>query len=79
MSEAVKQANFLIPEGILEDLRHLVPRGEQSAVVSEALRRELKRRKFRAALEKTFGVWGSRKDLGPTRSFVRKMRRERRF
>lgn len=77
--ETVKQANFLIPEDILSDLRHLVPRGEQSVVVAEALRRELKRRKLRLALEKSFGAWGKRPDLGSTKSFVRKLRRERRF
>jgi len=76
--ESVKQANFLIPEDILHDLRELVPRGEQSQVVTEALRRELKRRKLKMALERNFGAWGARKDLGSTRSFVRGLRRERR-
>lgn len=71
---AVKQANFLIPQDLLEDLRHLVPRGQQSLVVSEALRRELKRRRLKVALDKSFGAWGPRKELGSTRSFVRKLR-----
>lgn len=76
--ESVKQANFLIPEDLLHDLREIVPRGEQSQVVTEALRRELKRRKLKMALEKNFGAWGTRKDLGSTASFVRRLRRERR-
>lgn len=74
---SIRQANFLIPEDLLEDLRSLVPRGEQSQVVSEALRRELKRRKLKAALGKSFGAWGERRDLGSTRRFVRGLRRER--
>lgn len=77
--EAAKQANFLIPEDVLGDLRKLVPRGEQSQVVTEALRRELKRRKLKVALQKSFGAWGARKDLGSTKNFVRQLRRERPF
>lgn len=76
--EAVRQANFLLPEDLLKDLRRLVPRGEQSQVVGESLRRELKRRKFKTALQKSFGAWGKRKDLGPTRRLVRALRKERR-
>lgn len=75
----VKQANFLIPEEVLRDLRRWVPWGEQSQVVTEALRRALKRRKMESALQKSFGAWGRRPELGSTRSFVRKLRRERRF
>lgn len=74
---SLKQANFLIPEDVLEDLRHFVPRGEQSSVVSEALRRELKRRKLLTALQSSFGAWGRREDLGATKSFVRGLRKER--
>ena len=73
----VQQANFLIPEDVLSDLRKLVPRGEQSRVVTEALRRELKRRKLKEALPVTFGAWGKRRDIGSTRSFIRSLRRER--
>lgn len=76
-TDPVQQANFLIPEDVLTDLRQLVPRGEQSQVVTEALRRELKRRKLKGALESSFGAWGRRKELGSTRSFVRSLRRER--
>lgn len=72
----VKQANFLIPEDLMSDLRRLVPRGQQSHVVSEALRRELKRRQLRIALVNTFGAWGKRQDLGKTGTFVRTLRKE---
>lgn len=74
-----RQANFLIAEEVLGDLRRLVPRGEQSQVVTEALRRELKRRKLKAAMQTSFGAWGSRKDLGTTRRFIRQVRKERHF
>lgn len=74
----LQQANFLLPEEVLGDLRRLVPRGEQSQVVTESLRRELKRRKLKTALQKSFGAWGRRRDMGPTRGFVRNLRKERR-
>ncbi len=74
--ESVKQANFLIPEDVLSELRAMVPRGEQSVVVSDALRRELKRRRLQMALQDSFGAWGARKDLGTTKNFIRKMRHE---
>lgn len=78
MSNAVKQANFLLPEDLLNDLRRLVPRGEQSQVVSLALRNELKRRHLQATLGKAFAAWGRRPLMGSTRSYVRKLRKERR-
>jgi hypothetical protein len=33
---AMRQANFTLPEDLLEELRRAVPRGEQSRVVGEA-------------------------------------------
>ena len=79
MGVTAKQANFLIPEDLLEDLRRSVPRGEQSQVVTHALRTELKRRHLAATLQKSFGAWGSRKLMGSTRSYVRKLRKERKL
>ncbi len=52
-----KQANFLLPEDLLKDLKNNVPRMEQSKVVAEALKKELKRIKLKRALEESFGVW----------------------
>lgn len=75
--ETVRQANFLLPEELLEELRRLVPRGEQSRVVSEAIALELKRRTLTRALKESFGAWGSRKDLKSTRGYVRRLRKER--
>jgi len=57
MGLATKQANFLLPEDILNDLREYVPKREQSKVVAEALRKELKRLKFHKALHTSFGAW----------------------
>jgi len=54
-----RQANFALPGELIDELRHSVPRGEQSKVVADALRKELKRLRFRRALEHTFGAWGN--------------------
>ena len=72
-----RQANFTLPEELLADLKRTVPRGEQSRVVSEALRNELKRIKFRRAVDESFGAW--RRQHHPelaqgTRRLVRKLR-----
>ncbi len=57
MTTATKQANFLLPDDVLEELKASVPRRQQSKVVAEALRKELKRLKLAKALETSFGAW----------------------
>lgn len=82
MSTATKQANFLLPEDILEELRKNVSSRQQSKVVAEALRKELKRLKLAKALQESFGAW---KDKGHpelkagTESFVRRLRKSTRL
>ena len=56
MAIITKQANFTLPEDLLEELRRTIPKGQQSKVVSEALRNELKRMKFQKALDLSFGA-----------------------
>jgi hypothetical protein len=78
---SLKQANFVLPPELLDELRHTIPRGEQSKVVAEALRKELKRLRFRQALEHTFGAWQEEKhpelEQG-TEQFIRGLRRSSR-
>jgi hypothetical protein len=81
MARSLRQANFMLPEDLIAELRRIVPRGEQSRVVGEALRHELKRLRFRQALGTVFGGW--RRDRHPelargSRAFVRSLRRDRR-
>jgi hypothetical protein len=52
-----RQANFLLPELLIEELRRLVPSRQRSRVVAEALDRELARIKVRVALGEYFGAW----------------------
>jgi hypothetical protein len=82
MAKRTRQANFLLPEDLIEELRRDVPRREQSKVVSEALRRELRRLKLRKALETSFGAWKD-KDHPELESgvemFVRNLRKSSRL
>jgi hypothetical protein len=81
MARALRQANFLLPEDLIAELRRVVPRGEQSRVVGEALRHELKRLRFRQTLGTVFGSWTRARhpELSRgSRAFVRSLRRERR-
>jgi hypothetical protein len=77
-----KQANFTLPEDLLEELKRTVPKGEQSRIVGEALRNELKRTKFRQALKQGFDAWKDRDHpqlTKGTRRFVRSLRKSSRL
>ncbi len=57
MADTKRQANFLLPEGLLEEIRRNVSKREQSKFVAEALRKELKRLRLRKAIDASFGTW----------------------
>ena len=57
MNTALKQANFQLPEELLNELRATVGKREQSRFVSGALRRELQRVRQLKAIDETFGCW----------------------
>ncbi len=81
MGTATKQANFLLPEDLLEELKKLVSRREQSKVVTEALRKELKRLKLEKVLESSFGSWNDREHpelKSGTGKYIRKLRKSTR-
>ena len=59
MNTALKQANFQIPEDLLNQLRETVGKGELSRFVSGALTRELQRLRQLTAIDETFGAWKS--------------------
>lgn len=58
MSTSLKQANFQLPEELLEQLRAIAGKREQSRFVSEALRRELRRVSQLKTIDESFGCWG---------------------
>lgn len=82
MGTIVRQANFTLPEDLLEELRRTIPKGEHSKVVGEALRNELKRIKFQKVLQSSFGAWKAHRhpELSKdSRQFVRSLRKSRRL
>ena len=82
MGATAKQANFVIPEDILDDLRKHVGRRLQSRFVAEALRKELKRLRLETVLEESFGAWQDKDHpelKEGTEKFVRKTRKSSRL
>ena len=81
MNTALKQANFQIPEDLLNELRETVGKGELSRFVSESLKRELQRLRQLTAIDETFGVWkgGGHPELAAgVDHFVRSVRKSTR-
>lgn len=82
MGTISKQANFLLPEDLIEDLKKTVARREQSKVVADALRKELKRLKLKKAIEGSFGAWkvDDHTELkSGTEAYIRKLRKSTRL
>ncbi len=81
MGASFKQANFLLPEDLLNELRKSVPKGQQSRVVAESLRMELRRMKLERALQSSFGAWKHEKHpelKKGSRAFIRAIRKSTR-
>ena len=82
MRIATKQANFLLPEDLIEELKRGVPKREQSKVVAEALRKELKRLNFMKAIETSFGAWEEKNHpelQNGTEAHIRQLRKSTRL
>ncbi|HIJ87401.1 MAG TPA: hypothetical protein HPP97_06890 [Desulfuromonadales bacterium] len=59
MTVLARQANFMLPDDLLNDLKQFVGQRQQSRFVAEALRKELQREKLKIALKTSFGAWKS--------------------
>jgi hypothetical protein len=73
-----KQANFLLSEEVVDELRRSVEKREQSRFVETALQKELKRLKLEKALKLSFGSWKDKDHPELIRgagSFVRTLRK----
>ena len=82
MGTATRQANFLLPEDLIEEQKRGVPKREQSKVVTEALRKELKRLKLMKAIETSFGAWEEKKHpelQNGTEGYIRQLRKSTRL
>ena len=55
---AVKERmNLYITKSLMDELRKAVPARERTRFVEDILARELRRRKLKAAIEKSYGAW----------------------
>ena len=82
MKTALKQANFLLSEDLLDGLRKMVSKGQQSKFVAEALRKELQRLKLETVLKASFGAWKDENHpefKEGTEVFIRKLRKSTRL
>jgi hypothetical protein len=82
MGTVTKQANFLLPEDLLEELKRTVSPRRQSRFVTEALRKELMRLRLAKAIDESFGAWKEKDhpDLAKgTDSYIRRLRRSTRL
>jgi hypothetical protein len=82
MSPATKQANFLLPEDLLDELKRSVSKRKQSKVVADALRKELKRLKLERVLNSSFGAWKDKEHpelKGGSAAYVRSLRKSSRL
>jgi len=57
MTMTIRQANFMLPDDLLNELRQLVGQRQQSRFVAVALRKELQRERMKNALTNSFGAW----------------------
>jgi len=81
MSVAVRQANFMLPDDLLNELKQLVGQRQQSRFVAEAVRKELQREKMKHALQTSFGAWKDEDHpelQGGVEQYVRDQRRSSR-
>ena len=76
MGRSTRKLNFLIEEDISRDLEDLVPAGQRSRVVNEALRKELELIRRRGALEGLHNVRASGKRFS-SREIVENLAKDR--
>lgn len=57
MSAVKERMNLYITKSVMDDLRRAVPARERTRFVEEILARELRRRKLREAIDKSYGAW----------------------
>lgn len=82
MGSATKQANFILPDDLIDELRANVPKREQSKVAAEAIRKELKRLKLQKAIQTSFGAWKDEDHpelKAGTLTYIRKLRKSTRM
>jgi hypothetical protein len=57
MGAVKERMNLYITKSVMDELRRAIPACERTRFVEEVLARELRRRKLREAIEKSYGAW----------------------
>jgi hypothetical protein len=57
MPEIRERLNLYLTKPLADELRRLIPPRERTRFVEEVLKRELRRRKLREAIESAYGAW----------------------
>jgi hypothetical protein len=57
MRTVKERMNLYITKSLMDELRSAIPARERTRFVEEVLARELRRRKLREALKKSYGAW----------------------
>ncbi|MBN1451226.1 MAG: hypothetical protein JW963_09445 [Anaerolineales bacterium] len=57
MGAVKERMNLYITKSVMDELRRAIPARERTKFVEEVLARELRRRKLREAIEKSYGAW----------------------
>lgn len=57
MTTKLERISIYFPKPLLDDLRKYVPPRKRSAVIVEAMEKEVQKLKLLAALEESFGAW----------------------
>ncbi len=76
MSQAAKKVNFMINNDIRREFEQLVPQGERSRFVNEALRKEINYIKRKKLTEKLFSI-RSKSPMLSTKDIVETVRKDR--
>ena len=57
MGAVKERMNLYITKSVMDELRRAIPARERTKFVEEVLARELRKRKLREAIEKSYGAW----------------------
>ncbi len=57
MAEIRERLNLYLTKPLADELRRVIPARERTRFVEEVLARELRRRKLKDTLEKSYGAW----------------------
>jgi hypothetical protein len=74
-----RQANFFVSVSVLDGMKKVVPKGQQSEFVEQAIKAQLSSIQFQSAVQGSFGAWGKKRPYRRADKFIRQLRKSRSF